>query len=139
MKKFSLFQENVQEGEKITVVVQGEFGGVVAIQMTYIGSEAIAHYYNCPSDMYGGRLVFKPKGKRRAYETRIDYSVPLIVYKGYVNIDTESIVYRTCGNSKISRYGMHDPRYFTDVLKKYPNSVLFSDIPGEEAVKNDEN
>lgn len=132
MKKFTLFQENVQEGEKITVVVQGEFGGVIVIQMTYIGSEAADHYYNCPSDMYGVQLFFKPKGKRKIYRTTISYSTPLIVYKGYVNIDAESIVYRQCGNSKISRYGMHDPRYFTDVLEKHPNSVLFSDIPGEE-------
>ncbi|MCM1061224.1 MAG: hypothetical protein NC452_13185 [Eubacterium sp.] len=38
MNKFNLFQENVKEGDKITVVVQGEFGGVSVIPMTYINT-----------------------------------------------------------------------------------------------------
>ncbi len=129
MKKFELFQKNVKEGDKITVVMQGSLGGVTVSQMVYISSSASEHYYNCPQDMCGVTLVFKPKGRRTTCKKTIDYDVPLIVYKGYTDIDVDSIMYLTCGNTKISRFGMFDSRYFTDILKKYPNGILFRDIP----------
>lgn len=132
MKKYNLFQENVKEGNKITVVSQGEFGGVCVSQMTYLGSEPAAYYCGCPQEMYGVALLFKPKGRRRTYKMTLEYSALLIVYKGYVNINVGDIVYKRCGNAKISRYGMHDSLYFTDTLKAYPNFVLFSDIPNKE-------
>lgn len=132
MNKTELFQKNVKEGDKITVVAQGEFGGLSVSQMTYIGSSPTPHYYNCPPEMNGVTLFFKPKGKRCAYKMTLEYSAPLIVYKGFVNIDADEIVFKKCGNAKMSRYGMHDPRYFTEVLEKYPNKVLFSDIPNLE-------
>lgn len=132
MNKFNLFQENVKEGDKITVVTQGAFGGVTVSQMTYISSTPAAHYYKCPQEMYGVTLLFKPKGRRNTYKMTLEYSVPLIVYKEYMSIDTDEIVYNKCGNAKMSRYGMHDSRFFTDTLKAYPNHVLFSDIPTTE-------
>ena len=135
MTKFELFQENVKEGDKITVVSQGEFGGLSVSQMTYIGSTPAPPYYNCPPEMNGVKLMFKPKGKRRVYEMTLVFSAPLIVYKGFVNIDADEIVFKKCGNAKMSRYGMHDPRYFTETLEKYPNGILFSDIPNQEEDK----
>lgn len=132
MKKYNLFQENVKCGDKITVVTQGELGGISVSQMTYVDSAPAAHYYGCPEEMYGVTLLCKPKGRRRTYKMTLEYSVPLIVYKGYVNINAGEIVFKKCGNVEMSRYGMHDSRYFTDTLKAYPNSVLFSDIPNRE-------
>lgn len=132
MNKYNLFQENVKQGDKITVVSQGEFGGVCISQMTYLGSEAAANYCGCPQEMYGVMLLFKPKGRRRTYKMTLEYSAPLIVYKGYVNINVGDIVYKRCGNTEMSRYGMHDPRYFTETLERYPNGVLFSDISNQE-------
>ncbi len=129
MKKYKMFQESVKEGDKITVVTQGSLGGVTVSQMVYIGSSPSDHYYNCPQDMCGVTLTFKPKGQRTYYKTTVDYITPLIVYSGYVDIDTDSIVFLTFGNAKISRYTMHDPRYFTEILEKYPKGVIFCDIP----------
>ena len=106
--------------------------GVCVSQMTYLGSEPAAHYCGGPQETYGVTLLFKPKRRRNAYKMKLEHSTPLIVYKGYVNINVGDIVYKRCGNAKMSRYGMHDSRYFTDTLKAYPNFVLFSDIPNKE-------
>lgn len=133
MKKYNLFQENVKEGDKITVVTQGEFGGLFISQMTYIGSTPAEHYCGCPQEMYGVTLLFKPKRRRNTYKITLEHSTPLIVYKGYVSINADEIVFKKCGNAKMSRYGMHDSRYFTDTLKEYSENILFSDIPNQEA------
>lgn len=133
MKKYKMFQESVREGDKITVVTQGSLGGVTVSKMVYISSFPADHYYNCPQDMCGVTLIFKPKGRRNACKVTVDYDVPLIVYRGYVDIDADSIVFLTCGDAKISRFGMHDLRYFTEILEKYPKDVIFCDFPNTEA------
>lgn len=129
MKKYEMFWDRVKEGDKITVVTQGSLGGVTVSQMVYISSSPSDHYYNCPQDMRGVTLTFKPKGRRAHCKMTVDYITPLIVYSGYVDIDADGIVFLTCGNAKISRFGMHDPRYFTEILEKYPKGIIFCDIP----------
>lgn len=126
MKKYELFQENVKQGDKITVVTSGSFGGMCVIPMTYESSSPSPHYYNCDEELNGVELIGTPKGKRTLYKLTIDYNAPVIVYKGFVKIDAESIIYEKRGDVKISRYTMFDPRFFTDCLEKYPSDILFS-------------
>lgn len=129
MKKYELFRENVKRGDKITVVTSGSLGGMCVIPMTYESGSPSPHYCNCGMELYGVEIICTPKGKRSPHKLTIDYITPLIVYKGFVKIDTDSIIYEKKGNVKISRYTMFDPRIFTDCLEKYPDAILFFDIP----------
>lgn len=126
MKKYELFQENVKRGDKITVVTSGSFGGIYAIPMTNESSSPSPHYYNCDEELNGVEIICTPKGKRTPYKLTIDYNAPFIVYKGFVKIDAESILYEKKGNVQISRYTMFDPRIFTDCLEKYPDEIIFT-------------
>lgn len=133
MRKYNLFRENLKEGQRITIAMQGWVGGIWIIKTTYSGCEPAPHYVNCPEDKIGVKIVHKLKGKKNMCETTIDYISPIVVYDGWVDIDTESIIYENLGNGrKISRYAMTDRRMFDDLLAKYPDPVIFSDIRVEE-------
>lgn len=136
MKKYELFQENIKRGDKITVVTSGSFGGICVIPMTYDSSSPLPHYYNCAKELNGVEIICTPKGKRTHYKLTIDYNAPVIVYKGFVKIDAESIIYEKRGNVQISRYTMFDSRLFTDCLEKYPDDIIFSHF--YEKLNNDE-
>jgi hypothetical protein len=130
MKKYNLISEHLTEGQKITLVFQGEFGGVSAIQTTYIGCHPTPHYQNCPENMIGVTIAHRPRGNRKRYYKTISYNTPIVVYDGWVSIDTDNLVYKTTGDHlSESRYAMHDSQYFFDLLKIKPNAIL-TDIPG---------
>lgn len=132
MKKYKLFEENLHEGQKITIAMQGWVGGICVIQTTYSRCEPAPHYLNCPESKIGVKVIHKPKGKRSVYETTIDYITAVIVYDGWVDLDTDDVVYEDLGNGrKMSRYTMNDRRMFDDLLSKYPKGVIFSDIWNE--------
>lgn len=61
----------------------------------------------------------------------------MIVYKGFVKIDADSIVYEKKGNVQTSRYTMNDPRIFTDCLTKHPKDIIFYDIPTADVSATD--
>jgi hypothetical protein len=81
--------------------------------------------------MTGVSVLHKPRGKRRAGYKTVHYNIPLVVYDGWRDIDTDSLVFRPVGGGmKESRYAMHDGRYFTDLLAAWLDGVIFADIPG---------
>lgn len=129
MKKYELFQNHIKRGDKITVVTSGYFGGMCVIPMVYDRSSPLPHYNNCGKELYGVEIICTPKGKRSLYKFSIDYNAPVIVYKGFVKIDADSIVYEKKGNVQTSRYTMNDTRIFTDCLTKHPENIIFHDIP----------
>lgn len=129
MKKFKLFEKNVKYFQKLTVVYGGEFGGLTAIQTTALNWTVLPHYYNCPENMNGVVLEHKPREKRSTRKLNISYNTPLVVYDGWLDIDTESIVYKKVReNVHESRYDMHSKQYFYDLLEQYPDGILFTDI-----------
>lgn len=127
--KYNTVVQTLQAGQKITLCFMGEFGGISTIQTEYIKSENSSHYLNAPEDKDGVKIHHKPKRKRQAYTTNISYITPVVVYDGWIDVDTDSIVYETVSNDggmtiKTSRYAMHDSRLFTDLIQKYPNTIL---------------
>jgi hypothetical protein len=129
MKKHDLVAGHLVEGQKITLVYRGEFGGVAAIPTTYLGCRPAPHYQNCPADMVGVAILHKPKGKRKAGYKIIAYNIPLVVYDGWQDIDVDSLVYKPLDDHlQESRYAMHDNRYFSDLLAARPDGVIFADI-----------
>lgn len=136
MKKYSLVAEHLVEGQKVTLVFQGEFGGMVSIRTTYLGCRPAPHYQKCPDSMVGVSILHKPKGKRKSGYKTIGYNIPLIVYNGWRDIDTDSIVYNSLPSPYAdvtvmeSRYAMHDDRYFSELLAAMPDGVIFADVGG---------
>lgn len=130
MVKYKMIQDHLREGQKITLAFGGEFGGIAAIQTTYLKSEPTEHYYHCPENLYGVKVYHKPKGKRRVYYSEISYITPLVVYDGWVDLDTDSIIYEDLGGGRrMSRYAMHDSRLFKELMERYPTGIIFHDIP----------
>jgi hypothetical protein len=129
VKKYNLVAEHLKEGQKITLVFQGELGGISAIPTTYLSCQPAPHYQNCVDAMIGVSILHKPAGKRTARHTTIAYNIPLAVYDGWQDIDTDSLVFKPLeAGVKISRYDMHDSRYFSDLIKAKPDGVIFVDM-----------
>ena len=128
----------LKQGDKITLVSESEFGGMWAVQTVFDHAEISKHYQNCPESMYGVKICHRPKGKRKLYASNISYNVPFAIYKGWVDIDTENIVYnikpltekeKAAGITQIreSKYTAFDPCNFADLKKAYPDYLVFSD------------
>jgi hypothetical protein len=131
MKKYNLIAEHLKEGQEITLVYQGEFGGVTAIPTTYLGSKPAPHYVNCPDDMIGVAILHKPRAKRKAGYRTIAFNVPLIIYDGWKDIDTDALVFKQLDDHlKESKHTMFDECFFTELLATMPVGIIFSDIPG---------
>ncbi len=129
MKKYNLVKENLTEAQKITLAFQGDFGGIVAIQALYIRCEIAPHYANCDESLNGVKLIFKQKSKRTASCKTISYNVPLVIYNDWLEIDADTILYEDKGDGiKEGKYLAHDNQYFYDLIEKYPDNIIFSDI-----------
>lgn len=132
MKKYNLVNNNLTEGQKITIVCTGGFGGMFVIQTTYSSCKPVSHYYNCPDSMCGVSIRHTPKGKRKLRQLAIGYDTSLVIYNGWHNIDADSIIYNTSdlgdGITQESKYTMHDNKYFADLLKIKPNGIICTDI-----------
>jgi len=130
MKKYNLVREHLSERQKITLVYQGEFGGLSIIQTTYLGCKPAPHYLNCCDSMVGVSICHKPRGKRKSGYKTISYNVPLIIYDGWQHIDANKIVFdRIDENTLKSKHTMHNNRYFSDLLRAMPDCVIFADMP----------
>ncbi|CAB1251884.1 protein of unknown function [Ruminococcaceae bacterium BL-6] len=75
--------------------------------------------------------------------SNISYNVPFAIYRGWVDIDTESIIYnikpatdeqKAAGITQIreSKYTSFDPRNFKDLKKAYPAYLIFDGGIGNE-------
>ena len=131
-----VINSGLRQGDKITLVSESEFGGMWAVQTVFDHAEQTKHYQNCPADMYGVKIYHKPKGKRKLYISNISYNVPFAIYRGWIDIDTESIVYnikpateeqKAVGITQIreSKYAAFDPLCFSDLKKIYPDYLIF--------------
>jgi hypothetical protein len=122
----------LKEGQKVTIVTNGEFGGIVVMQTTIDNMYPQAHYLNCPNDLYGVRLLHQPKGKRRLRENIISYNHHVLVYDGWIEVDEENIMFNKVENNgyvvKSSKYLAYDVRYFYDVEKFIKNEFGIDSI-----------
>jgi len=129
MKKYNLVREHLSEGQKITLVYQGEFGGLSIIQTTYLGCKPAPHYLNCSDSIVGVSICHKPRNKRKPGYKTISYNTPLVIYDGWQHIDADEILFdRIDEDTRKSKYTMHDHRYFSDLLRAKPDCVIFADI-----------
>lgn len=131
MKKFELVNSKLTKGQKITIVSGGEFGGLYAVQTIYESCKPNRHYQDCPESMMGVTILHTPKRKRKMYQTGISYNTPLVIYDGWIDIDTDNIMFDTLEeNAKCtvrqSKYTMFDNRYFEDLVNQYGKGIVMS-------------
>ena len=127
MKKYNLVNEALKEGQKITIVSTNSFGGLYVIQTVYNSCKPALHYQNCPDDKIGVTIVHKPKRKRSFFKTTIDYNADMIIYDGWVDINTDVLynIERKDGVTiKHSKYTYFDVRNFEEIIKHYGKGVV---------------
>ena len=131
VKKFELVNSALTKGQKITLVSGGEFGGLYAVQTVFDSCKPNRHYQDCPESMIGVTILHTPKHKRKMYQTGISYNTPLVIYDGWVDIDTDSLMYETLEEHddytlRKSKYLSFDNRYFTDLISQYGKGIVMS-------------
>ena len=127
MKKFMLVNEALTEGQKITIVSTNSFGGLYVLQTVYHSCKPALHYQNCPESLIGVKITQKPKGKRNFYELTIDYNADLIIYDGWVNINTDilyDIENKNGYEIKKGKYLSFDVRNFEEIIHHYGAGIV---------------
>ena len=129
MRKYNLINAHLTEGQRITLVYQGSFGGMSMAHTTYLSCAPAPHYQNCGDAKMGVSIRHKPWKKRSEKATTISFNTPLVVYDGWQEIDIDGLMYNQIDETlRESKYDMFDRRYFYDLLASYPDSVIFADI-----------
>ena len=129
MRKYNLVNKHLQQGQKITLIYQGSFGGMSMEHTTYISCAPVPHYVNCGDAKMGVRIRHKPRSKHNEKSTTISFNMPIVVYDDWQNIDIDSLMYNQIDDTlRESKYDMLDRRYFYDLLASYPDGVIFADI-----------
>lgn len=106
-------------GEKVTIVKFSEFGFPVVF------NTVIDKVENKPYAQYNEALwlTHKPKRKRNLYRNIILSDESLLVYRGWLNIDTDKLMYNVSNESEMiirqSKYHSFDRQYFADVIAQY--------------------
>lgn len=130
MKKYELLK-NLSQGQKITIVSSNDMGFLYVIQTVYQESKPHHHYVNCPKNMIGVTIVHKPKRKLSLYKTVIDYNAQMIIYDGWVDVDTDCIYeieQKDDMTLRKSKYTAFDKRNFGEIKKHYSEGIIVEDI-----------
>ncbi|MCK5073276.1 MAG: hypothetical protein KAQ98_07600 [Bacteriovoracaceae bacterium] len=128
-KKFA----DLKQGNKYTLVIQGEFGFLNAIQFTFeaVNFAKYAQYNDSAA------LIFLPKRKRKLRQIQFYGNKSFILWEGWQNPDTE-IFGRSTPKSEggpfsitvsKSKYSSFDSGYLEDALKSVPVAPLISRFP----------
>ena len=122
----------IAEGEEITIVSQGSFGGMWVRHSRFLGADPKPHYANCPVGMIGTVMTHKPKGKRSVYKTVFDFNTPVVIYRGWVDIDVEKLVYNTYRQDGViireSKYTAFDDTPFSDLIHAHPDYLIKDNV-----------
>ncbi len=135
MRKYNLLKNSMVAGQKITLVAQGNFGGMYVFQTIFDHAEPAPHYQDCPEDKYGVKIYHTPKRKRSLYASVLDYNTPFIIYAGWKDIDLDALIYeilpltdeqKAAGSFELrkSKYLSFDHQYFRDCVATYPNPLV---------------
>jgi hypothetical protein len=130
MKKYELLKD-LKQGQKITIVSSNDMGFVYVIQTVYHERKPHHHYVDCPESMIGVTIVHKPKRKRSLYKTVIDYNAQMLIYDGWIDVDTDCIyeIEEKDGMTvKKSKYTAFDNRNFEEIKNHYSEGIIIEDI-----------
>jgi|GEM_PF-6095954 len=110
--------------KKVTIVKFSEFGFPVVFETV------LNKVINEPYAQYNESLVLihKPKRKRTLWENRILPNESLLVYKGWLSIDTDKLMYNVSHETGMtirqSKYRSFDRQYLADVIEQYGDPFI---------------
>ena len=115
-KMFDELFNNLEDGQKITLVGFGEFGFLGVTQTTFKDVFTKPRYQNCPVKYNDVVIRHQPKRKRTMFDKRMNCDSPVIIFNGWVDIDKDKIMYNQLNEfTRETKYTCFDKRYFTDV------------------------
>lgn len=106
-------------GEKVTIVKFSEFGFPVVFEtvLNQVKNEPYAQYNESLV------LIHKPKRKRTLWKNIILPNENILVYRGWLNIDTDKLIYNVSNEAgmtiKQSKYHSFDRQYLHDIVSVY--------------------
>ena len=106
-------------GEKVTIIKFSDFGFPILFHTV------IQKVENKPYAQYDESLIIvhKPKRKRTLWKNIILPNESLLVYKGWINIDKDQLLYDTSKDENMiirqSKYSSFDDQYLHDVISQY--------------------
>lgn len=119
----AIYNANMVEGGKYTLVYCNDFGFPVAQKITFHGFNLCT--YAQYSDVV--RMIFTPYRKRKQYQ-KYFYDTSLMIFEGWQDLKEEDTkkVSQDDGNVKVtkSKYGCFDARYIDDLEKVFKNPVV---------------
>ncbi len=104
--------ENMEQGEKITIIGFGEFGFIQTTQTRLHSIDIKENKYSNIGEKHI-HLIHKPKHKRKHF--RKDISNDTVILKGWFNIDTEKINFR-----EYEQNGMTIKESYTTAFDRFP-------------------
>ena len=124
--------ENIKEGQKITIVTSGNFGGISIVKTTFMNVTPEEYYVDCPADMVGIEIMHRPHRHRNTYILNMSYYSDFIVYDGWQDITTDCLytTERRENGTEIrrSKYRSFDKQNFEEIKKTFPDSILFDSL-----------
>ncbi|MET3209942.1 UNVERIFIED_CONTAM: hypothetical protein ABIC26_002890 [Paenibacillus sp. PvR008] len=116
ISKFAKVTKQLKSESKATIIKFNEFGFPVILHTVIKGFEIK------PYAQYNDSLVIehKPKQRRKVWETRVLPYEELMIYDGWVDIDTEKALHNIIKSDdyvtvKQSKYGCFDKRFLSDI------------------------
>jgi hypothetical protein len=115
---------NNLKGEKVTIIKFSDFGFPIAWNTTLNKAESLPYaQYN-----ESLQIIHKPKGKRSYFRNTILPGEDILIYKGWLNIDTEKLTYdiEQSENMTIqrSKYGCFDKNYMIDIMNNVKSDPI---------------
>jgi hypothetical protein len=107
---------NELNGEKVTIIKFSDFGFPIAWNTTLNKAESLPYaQYN-----ESLQIIHKPKKKRSYIRNTILPNEDILIYKGWLNIDTEKLSYTIEESNDVtvkrSKYGCFDKNYMKDIM-----------------------
>ena len=112
-------------GEKVTIIKFSDFGFPILFHTV------IQKVENKPYAQYNEALwiTHKPKRKRSLYRNIILPNENILVYRGWLNIDMNKLIYNTTPKNEFitvqqSKYHSFDRQYLADVIEQYGDPFI---------------
>ena len=126
----------LEEGEQITVITRDDVGNIQCLQRKYHSVSEYIPYEDAPSERIGAilKLINKVPDKRYYYRNvTAQYFQEIIIYKGWVEIDLDDIIYIKKENPKGElirhlKYPSYVSTPFIEIAEKYPDNIILCDI-----------
>lgn len=106
----------------LTIIYRDELGNIKLFQCSIRSFE--------PLDPNGVILEMWPKHRSTAKrKIQVPYYQELLIYQGHIDMNIDDIIYEKIekpdGTYRILKYDNYTSHAFTDIMKAYPNYLLF--------------